>query len=155
VDYGLSLGFPAGALIAALLLTQFVGFPCALVFGRLGQRWGPRPSILLGLACYSVIVLWASVMRSQWEFYLLAVMVGMVQGGVQALSRSFFARLIPTGREAEFFGFYNMIGKYAVIFGPVVMGLTGWLLGSPRAGILSLSVFFVIGGLLLLRVRTD
>jgi MFS transporter, UMF1 family len=152
VDYGLSLGFPSRALIVALLLTQFVGFPSALVFGRLGQRWGSRPAILLGLGCYVVIVLWASMMRSEREFYLLAVLVGMVQGGVQALSRSFFSRLIPLGREAEFFGFYNMIGKYAVIFGPALMGLTGWLLGSSRAGIVSLGVFFVVGGLLLFRV---
>jgi MFS transporter, UMF1 family len=125
VDYGMSLGFSTNDLIAALLLVQFVGFPAAIVFGKLGQKWGPRRSIYVGLAVYVLVTLWGTQMRSRWEFYGLAVVIALVQGGVQALSRSFFTRLIPKGQTAEYFGFYDMLGKFAVMLGPALMGLVG------------------------------
>lgn len=125
VDYGLALGFPATDLIAALLLVQFVGFPAALAFGRLGTAWGPRRAIFLGIGVYLGATLWGAFLEDRREFYGLAVLIGLVQGGVQALSRSLYARLIPGGREAEFFGFYNMIGKFAAILGPALMGAVG------------------------------
>ena len=153
VDYGLSLGFSAQDLILALLITQFVGFPCALAFGALGQRWGARNSILLGIALYGLIVVWGMRMRSNSEFYLLAVMVGVVQGGVQSLSRSYFAGLVPRGRTAEYFGFYNMVGKSSAILGPAAVGLVSYVTGSPRLGIGALLAFFFLGGLLLARSR--
>jgi UMF1 family MFS transporter len=152
VDYGMSLGFSYTDLICALLITQFVGFPCALLFGRLGQRWGPKNALYIAIAGYLVIVLWGAFMRDKTEFYILAILIGLVQGGIQALSRSYYSRLIPQDKTAQFYGFYNMVGKYAVVFGPALMGISGYLTRSPRAGIATLSVFFIIGGILLFLV---
>jgi UMF1 family MFS transporter len=125
VDYGLSLGFEANDLIVALLLVQFVGFPAALVFGRLGERWGVRRAIYLGIGIYIGITLWGTLMRQRHEFFVLAGVIGLVQGGIQALSRSYYTRIIPKDKAAEFFGFYNMLGKFATIMGPALMGIVG------------------------------
>jgi UMF1 family MFS transporter len=153
VDHGRSLGLPAGSLITALLVTQFVGFPAAIAFGWFGQRIGTRRGIFLGLAVYCGVTLWGAFLTEVWEFYALAVAVGLVQGGVQALSRSFFARLVPPDRSATFFGFYNMVGKYATILGPVILGGVKLATGSARIGIASILVLFVAGGVLLSFVR--
>jgi MFS transporter, UMF1 family len=132
VDYGMSLGFATMDLIVALLIVQFVGFPMALVFGVLGQRWGAQKAIFLGVFIYMGVTLWGTGMTHRYEFYILAVIIGMVQGGVQALSRSYFSRLIPRNQAAEFYGFFNMLGKFAAIVGPALMGVVGltarWLL---------------------------
>ncbi len=125
VDYGLSLGFATTDLITALLMVQFIGFPAALLFGRLGQAWGIPRCLYLALGIYTIITLWGACMQHRWEFYGLAAGVGLVQGGVQALSRSYFAALVPAERSAEFFGLYNMMGKFAAIIGPAMMGLVG------------------------------
>jgi UMF1 family MFS transporter len=153
VDYGLSLGFDQNSLITALLITQFTGFPAALAFGWFGGRYGPKTGIFIGLAVYIVVTVWASVMDSVAEFYYLAFLIGLAQGGIQALSRSLYARMIPAGRSAEFFGFYNMLGKFAAILGPVMIGWVGVISGNPRTGILSLLVLFVVGGLVLAKVE--
>ena len=92
-------------------------------------------------------------MNQIWEFYFLAFAIGLAQGGIQALSRSMYARMIPADRTAEYFGFYNMMGKFAAILGPLIMGWMAATTGNPRAGILSLLVLFVAGGVLLTRVR--
>src|SRR5882672_4513511 len=155
VDYGLALGFDERQLIVALLITQFVGFPAALAFGRLGAHFGARRMILIGLGAYVVAAVWGYFMRSAWEFYVLAIIVGLVQGGVQLLSRSFFARIIPAGRSAEFFGFYNMVGRVATVVGPLLVGLTAITTGNSRASILVIVVLFVAGGLLLLFVDEE
>jgi len=152
VDYGLSLGFEANSLIVALLITQFVGFPAALAFGVLGERIGSKRAILLAIAVYIAVVVWARGMTSVREFYVLAVVVGLVQGGIQSLSRSFYARIIPAQKTAEFFGFYNMLGKFSVVIGPVLMGWVAHLTGSNRQAMLSIIVLFVLGGVLLWRV---
>ena len=102
---------------------------------------------------YVAVTVWAFFMDSTWEFYALAVTIGLVQGGVQALSRSFYARLIPPEKSAEFFGFYNMLGKFAAVIGPVLMGWVGVVTGNPRLAILSIVVLFVGGGTLLLFVK--
>jgi len=153
VDYGLSLGFDRNSLIVALLITQFTGFPSALAFGWFGGRYGPKAGIYTGLLVYIIVTFWASVMESATEFYYLAFSIGLAQGGIQALSRSMYARMIPVGRSAEFFGFYNMLGKFAAIIGPVMIGWIGVLSGNPRIGILSLLVLFVAGGGILMKVR--
>jgi len=153
VDYGMSLGFDSNSLIIALLITQFVGFPAALVFGRLGERMGSKISILLAIAVYVGVTLWAYQMSSVSEFYALAVTVGLVQGGIQALSRSMYSRLIPQDKSAEFFGFYNMLGKFAAVLGPLLMGWVGVISGSPRVAILSLIVLFAAGAALLWLVK--
>jgi UMF1 family MFS transporter len=167
VDYGMSLGFDSNDLIVALLIVQFVGFPAALAFGKLGERWGVRKAIYLAIGVYVFITLWGVFMKSRQEFYVLAVIIGLVQGGVQALSRSFYSRLIPKEHSAEYFGFYNMLGKFAAIVGPALMGgvglLTRRLLMPPnptpeqvvaigqtasRWGLASVLVLFLVGGAL-------
>jgi UMF1 family MFS transporter len=125
VDYGMSLGFEANDLILALLIVQFVGFPAALGFGKLGQLWDVRKAIYLAIAIYMFLTLWGVMMTKKWEFYVLAVIIGLVQGGIQALSRSYYSRLIPKEQSGEFYGFYNMLGKFAAIFGPALMGVVG------------------------------
>lgn len=152
VDYGLSLGFRSEALIVALLITQFVGFPAAIAFGKLGERIGAKGGIYLGLSVYIVACIGGALMKSEAHFYVLAVTIGLVLGGVQTLSRSLFARMVPPGRAAEFFGFYNMLGKFAAIIGPVLMGWAAVLTGNPRFSVLSIIVLFVIGLVLLSRV---
>ncbi len=125
VDYGMSLGFASNDLIIALLVVQFVGFPAALVFGKLGQKWGVRKAIYLAIGIYMLIVVWGTMMTVKQEFYILAIMIGLVQGGIQALSRSYYSRLIPREQSAEYYGFYNMLGKFAAIVGPALMGVVG------------------------------
>jgi UMF1 family MFS transporter len=125
VDYGLSLGFESTDLIVALLIVQFVGFPAALAYGKLGQKWGVRKAIYLAIAVYMAITVYGTMMTQKHEFYILAVVIGLVQGGIQALSRSYYARLIPQDKAAEFYGFYNMLGKFAAIIGPALMAIVG------------------------------
>jgi MFS transporter, UMF1 family len=153
VDYGLSLGFKSGDLITALLIVQFVGFPAALVFGWLGERFGAKAGIFLALAVYAGVTVWATQMQTVSQFYLLAVFIALVQGGVQALSRSYYARLIPAGKTAEFFGFYNMLGKFAAVIGPALMGMVTLATGSVRIGLLSILLLFATGAVLLYFVR--
>lgn len=152
VDYGLSLNLPSSSLIVAILITQFIGFPSALVFGYLGEKIGPKAGIMIALSVYIIVVIWASQIQSAWEFYVLAILIGLVQGGVQSLSRSLYARIIPQQRSAEFFGFYNMLGKFAAVLGPFMVGGVALLAGSHRIAMLSIIILFIAGGLLLYRV---
>ncbi len=151
--YGRSLEFPTESLIFALLITQFVGFPATLAFGAFGARIGARRGILVALSVYVVVTVWGVFMEHVWEFYALAIIIGLVQGGVQALSRSFFLRLIPDDKAAQFFGFYNMLGKFAVAFGPFLMGVVAHVTDSTRASLLVVVVLLVIGGGVLTRVK--
>ncbi len=155
VDYGMALGFSANDLITALLITQFIGFPSAIAFGFVGQRVGAKTAILFGIGIYFAVTIWAYRMDSIEEFYVLAMVIGLVQGGVQALSRSLYARLIPPDKSAEFFGFYNMLGKFAAILGPLMVGIVGMLTDSSRLAILSISILFVAGGVLLYFVNVE
>lgn len=153
VDYGLALGLESSSLIQALLLTQLVGFPAALVFGRLGERIGAKRGIVLGLLVYLGLTTYAAFLTTVTGFFIMAGLVGLVQGGVQALSRSYYSTLIPGENAGEFFGFYNMLGKFAAIVGPLLIGAVGALTGSPRWSILSLIPLFAVGGYLLLKVE--
>ena len=156
VDYGMSIGFESKDLILALLITQFVGFPSAIGFGYLGEKIGARRAIFIAIAVYLFVSVWGAFISDKSEFYVLAVIIGLVQGGIQALSRSFYARIIPVSKSAEYFGFYNMLGKFAAVFGPVTMGGVGLLVRSmgyssdiaSRAGIASIAFFFISGGIL-------
>jgi len=125
VDYGMSLGFESNDLIVAILMVQFIGFPAALAYGKLGQKWDVRKAIFLAIVVYMLVTLWALMMTQKYEFYILACLVGLFQGGIQALSRSYYSRLIPKDQAAEYYGFYNMIGKFAAIIGPLLMGVVG------------------------------
>jgi UMF1 family MFS transporter len=153
VDFGMKLGFPSDSLIVALLMVQFIGFPAAIVFGRFGDRFGTRRAIYAALAVYAGVTIWAYQLHSVAQFYLMAAAIGCVQGGIQSLSRSYYARLIPADKAGEFFGFYNMMGKFAAVLGPTVVGLTAQFTGNPRVAILALLVFFIVGAALLARVR--
>ena len=155
VDYGMSLGFESTDLIIALLITQFVGFPAAIGFGYLAHYIGAKRGILIGIVVYILVTVWAAQIQVVSEFYTLAIIIGLVQGGVQALSRSFYARIIPENRAAEFFGFYNMLGKFAAVLGPVMMGVVSLLTQSPRISILSISLLFIAGGILLYYVDEE
>lgn len=153
VDYGLSLGFPAKSLITALLLTQFVAFPAALFFGWLGERIGARNGILVAIVVYFFTTLWAYFLDSVTEFYAMATVIGLVQGGIQSLSRSYYGRLVPPEKAGEFFGFFNMMGKFAAILGPLMMGGVALILHSSRWAIVSVAVLFAAGGLVLCMVK--
>lgn len=148
--YGSTIGIGQNDLIAALLITQFVGIPCTFLFSKMAKWFSPKNALSLALVIYILIVIMGYFMTSALHFYLLAICVGFVQGGAQALSRSIFARMIPRNKEAEFFGFYGIMSKFAAILGPFVFALTIDLTGSARLGILSL-LFFFIAGLILLQ----
>ena len=149
VDYGMSLGFDSKKLIVALLITQFVGFPAAIIFGIIGEKVGAKSGILIGLAVYVAITIWGYYMQEEWEFFALAIAVGLVQGGVQSLSRSFYIRLIPGNKVSEFFGFYNMLGKFAAVIGPFLMGWVSIATGNTRYAMLSILMLFVTGIIIL------
>jgi len=153
VDYGLSLGLKTDSLITALLLVQFIGFPAALAFGWLGKRIGPRAGIFIGIAAYALGSGYAYFMTTEADFYGLAVLIGLVQGGIQSLSRSLYGRLVPPGKAGEFFGIYNLMGKASSILGPMLTGVVGVATHDSRLGIVSVSILFVIGGAFLARVR--
>ncbi len=153
VAYGDEIGIAQSDLLLALVITQFVGVPCALAFGVLGRRWGAKRAIFLGLAVYTLICVFGHFMKTAAHFYILAVLVGVVQGGTQALSRSLFATMVPKGRSAEFFGFFSTGQRFAGILGPFLFGLIAQLTGSSRWGILSVAFFFVAGAALLLFVN--
>jgi len=153
VNYGTALGLDTGKLLTALLVTQFVGFPAALLFGWLGDRIGARRGILIGLLVYVAITVYAYFLDTEAEFFALAIAVGLVQGGVQSLSRSLFGRLVPDGKNAEFFGFYNMMGKFATVLGPLLIAVVAAITHNERASIISLVLLFVVGGVLLWRVK--
>ncbi len=157
VDYGMSIGFPSSSLIIALLMVQFIGFPAALIFGKLAEKWNAKKALFITIAVYLGVTAYSVVMDEVFEFYLLAVVIALVQGGIQALSRSYFSRLIPRGQSAEFYGFYNMLGKFSVIFGPLLIGSVGLLVRhagytsdtASRAGIGSVSILFLLGAIFL------
>ncbi len=149
IPYGLSLGLDSSDLVKAILITQFVGFPAALLFGYLGQKWGTKITILFGISVYLIITILGSRMDSSEEFYILAISIGLVQGGVQSLSRSFYARIIPHSKSGEFFGFYNMLGKFAAVLGPMLMSIVALATDDTRTSILSVAILFIIGGILL------
>ena len=163
VDYGISIGFKSNDLVVALLIVQFVGFPAAIGFGYLGGMIGAKRAIFIAIAVYMFVSIWGAFMQSKNEFYILAITIGLVQGGIQALSRSFFAKIIPVERSAEYFGFYNMLGKFAAVIGPVLMGGVGLLVKSmgyssgiaSRVSITSIALLFIAGGTLFYFVNEE
>jgi UMF1 family MFS transporter len=150
--YGTELGIGQNALITAILLVQFVGIPCSFLFGILAGRIGAKRALFLGLLAYAAISVLGYFMRTAAHFFALAGMVGMVQGGTQALSRSLFASMIPQHKSGEFFGFFSVFEKFAGIFGPLIFAGTIAATGSSRNAILSIIAFFAVGALLLWRV---
>jgi len=150
--YGDEIGIGMTDMIIALIITQFVGIPLTFGFGSLAKRVGTKRSIMLGLAVYVLICIAGYFMTSALHFYILAFMVGLVQGGSQALSRSLYAAMVPKARSAEFFGFFSTSSKFAGIMGPLLFGVVAQVAGGSRLSIIAVIIFFVVGGLLLLLV---
>ena len=150
--YGTEIGIGQNALIGAILLVQFVGIPCSFLFGVLAGRVGAKHAIFVGLLAYGAISILGYFMTNATHFYILAGLVGMVQGGTQALSRSLFASMIPPQKSGEFFGFFSVFEKFAGIFGPLIFAGTIAATGSSRNAILSVIGFFAVGAALLWRV---
>ena len=151
-SYGSDIGLSAQSMISALLLTQFIGFPATLIFGFYADKFGHRESLSFAIVIYIFVVIFSAQMDSAVEFFILASVIGLVQGGVQAISRSFFSTLIPSEKAAEFFGFYNFIGKSSVFIGPFMVSGIELVADSPSLGILSLLILFIPGLVLLRKV---
>jgi UMF1 family MFS transporter len=153
--YGTEIGIGESSLIAAIMIVQFVGVPFAFLFGMLAGRIGAKRSIYLALVVYTGISIFGYFMRTATHFLMLAILVGMVQGGAQALSRSLFASMVPRYKSGEFFGFFAVMEKFAGILGPAVFALTIGLTGSSRNAILAIILFFAVGAYLLTRVNVE
>ncbi len=153
--YAASVGIPETDVITAILLVQFIGVPFSFLFGNLSGYWGIKPTILVGIVVYAIACVVAFRMDSSKEFYLLAILVALVQGGTQALSRSLYASMIPKHLSSEFFGFYSVFEKVSGIAGPAVFGMMVWMTGSSRDAILSVTGFFVVGAILLFMTNVD
>ena len=155
VNYGQRLGFDQFDLVKALLITNFVGFPATFLYGLLGHRFGPKVGLHLALAVYVLVSSWAVFMTDVSQYYAMAIIIGCVQGGVQGLSRSLYASLIPPDSPGEFFGFYNMITKLAHVLGPTMVGIGTIYSDRPQFILMTLLPLFIIGGLLLSFVRKE
>lgn len=152
VNYGQRLGFEQQDLVMALMITNFAGFPATLLYGVFGHRFGAKAGIYLALAVYIAVASWAVFMTAVWQFYVMALIIGCVQGGVQGLSRSLYAGLIPPERSGEFFGFYGMVTKFSHVIGPALVGVGAAVSDRPQALLVVLLPLFVAGMLLLTRV---
>ncbi len=152
MDYGVRLEFDQISLVWAFLITQFIGFPAAIAYGKLGEKIGAKTGIVIAIGVYIAVTIYGYFMDVVAEFYALAIVIGLVQGGVQSLSRSLYARIVPGNKAAEFFGFYNIMGKFATVLGPLLVAMVSGFTGDPRLAILSIIVLFAIGGILLLFV---
>ena len=151
--YGTSLGIDSTQLILALLVTQFVAFPSAIAYGKLSQRYGTLRMIIIAVAAYVGIVLFAAFfLKTAVEFWILAIVVGMFQGGIQALSRSYFGKLIPKERSNEYYGFFDIFGRYASVMGTLLVSVVTSLTGDPSLGVLSIGILLVVGFVMLVRL---
>ena len=147
--YGGEVGIDSTAMILALLVTQIVAFPCAILSGKLAQKFGSLKLIRFFILCYIAICLFAYQLDKAWEFWLLAIAVGMCQGGIQSLSRAYYGKLIPKEEASEYFGFFDIFGKFADFFGPLIVAFCAFVFGTSTYGILALAILFLIGYLLL------
>ena len=156
VAYGTDLGFDSSQLIIALIFTQFIGFPATFAYGYLAEKFGLFNMLIVGILIYIFICIYSLFITSSFDFFILAGLVGLVQGGVQSVSRTIFSKLIPQEKATEFFGFYNLIGKSAVVVGPALVGWMAYIFNNPKAGIVSLLILFIPGILILFYVpRTN
>lgn len=152
-SYGSDMGLSSTNLLLILLLTQFVAFPFAILYGKLAGKFGTKRMMLVAIALYTGVCIYAFFIKTVVDFLILAVLVGTSQGGIQALSRSYFGRMIPKEQSNEYFGFFNIFGKFAAIMGPALVGFFTQLTGKTNYGVLSIIVLFIIGGALLLAVK--
>jgi UMF1 family MFS transporter len=151
-SYGSDLGISSTNLLIVLLVTQFVAFPFAILYGKLTEKFKGKKMLYVGIIIYTFICIYGYFMDSTLDFWILALLVGTSQGGIQALSRSYFGKLIPKEKANEFFGFYNIFGKFAAIMGPFLLGFITQITGKTNYGVLSIIVLFIIGGFILTKV---
>lgn len=151
---GSDLGLTNNELIIMLLVVQIVAFPCSIIYGQLAKRFGNKRILFLGIFTYIIICLMALTLKAFFDFLVLAVLVGSAQGGIQALSRSYFGQLIPREKSNQFFGFYNIFGKFSSILGTTILALVAQMTGDSLKGLFALIVQFIIGGTLLALVKT-
>ncbi len=151
-SYGTDLGISMTALLIILLLTQFVAFPFTIIYGKLSEKYGGKKLILVGIVTYALICCYGYFIKTAVDFWILAMLVGSAQGGIQAISRSYFAKLVPKEKSAEYFGFYSIFGKFAAVLGPFLVGVVTQITGKTNNGIISLIILFIIGGLIMIRV---
>jgi MFS transporter, UMF1 family len=150
--YGSDLGISSTNLLIILFVTQIVAAPFSLLYGKLAEKYNTKMMLLIGVFVYIIICIYAYFLNSTLDFWILAMLVASSQGGIQALSRSYFAKLVPKESANEFFGFYNIFYKFAAILGPFLVGFTAQMTGNTNSGVFSLVILFVIGGFILLRV---
>ena len=153
--YGREIGIERTDLIGAMLLTQFIGIPCALAFGKLGEKIGAKKGIIIALIVYLLITIRGYFLTTALDFWILAGLVGLVQGGAQALSRSLYGSMIPKEKTSEFYSFFGISSKFAAITGPLVFGMVGQLTGSSKLGVLAIAGFFVLGIVILSTVDVE
>lgn len=150
---GSDVGLDGNSLIMILLIVQIVSFPCSILYGYLAKKIGSKNTVFIGIATYIIICIMATQLKTYNDFLLLAICIGTAQGGVQSISRSIFGQIIPANRSNEFFGFYNIFGKFSSILGTTLLGITAQITGNSLDGVFSLIVLFVIGGTLLFFVN--
>jgi UMF1 family MFS transporter len=153
--FGKDINLSNTTLMVVLLVIQFVAFPFAIIYGKLAQKFSAKIMLFVGIIVYTFVTIYAYFIKSELEFWILGLLVATSQGGIQALSRSLFGKIIPKEKSAEFFGFYNIFGKFAAIFGPLLYGMASQITGNPRFGVLSLIILFIIGGFLMIFVKTQ
>jgi UMF1 family MFS transporter len=151
-SYGSDLGLSSNTLLIVLLVTQFVAFPFALLYGKLSQKFTGKKMLYVAIIIYICICTYAYFLKTALDFWILAILVGTSQGGIQALSRSYFGKLVPKENSNEFFGFYNIFGKFAAIIGPFLVGIVSQTTGRTNNGVFSIIILFIIGGILLAKV---
>jgi UMF1 family MFS transporter len=154
-SYGTDLGISMTSLLVILLLTQFVAVPFTLIYGKLAKRIGTKKMLFVGIVTYTIICIYAYFIKTALDFWILAMAVASAQGGIQAISRSYFAKLVPKNKSNEFFGFYNIFGKFAAIIGPFLVGIVTQITGQTNKGLISLIVLFLIGGIILSKVKCN
>ena len=153
--FALNLGLETSSIIQALILVQFVAFPATLLWGYVANKYGDKLVLYITITSYICIIIYSTTLSSAIEFYLLAAWVGFVQGGIQGSSRGMFGKLIPKEKAGEFFGLYNVMGRAGAILGPLMVGTLLTLYGNVRIALLPIAVLFIIGGLLLTRVKNE
>lgn len=151
--YGMDIGLDSNTLMKILIFIQIIAFPFAILYGKLAKIFSARIMIFVGIVTYSIVSIYGFFLKTQLDFWILSILVASAQGGIQALSRSYFGKLIPKENSAEYFGIYNIFGRVSSIFGPLLMGIVSTITGDSRYGILSLIALFIIGGLVFLKVN--
>lgn len=154
-SYGADLGIDSNTLLIVLLATQFVAFPFAILYGKLAEKFKGKKMLYVGIIIYTIICIYAYFLKTKLDFWMLAMLVGTSQGGIQALSRSYFGKLVPKEKANEFFGFYNIFGKFAAVMGPLLVGIVTQLTGKTNNGVFSIVILFIIGGIVLTRVPEE